>query len=366
MNLLLSLPGNGHSYMGTRKNLQTNRSRFPLVQEWMEDQFAKGASALSITFAVSQIPFANDLADCCELNLSQFPVAAHSRQWHQFWMSSPAFWVKCLQEFDPALADDVLEWKNIDRLEFAESLFEDLQTATVSLRRAYGRLLQMEIRREKRQCLASLDETITGPADADIERIDLQHNDAFLFLARIYFPALARYGLPPDTLYHQAIEGDTQSLTRVLELDPSAESLPGIRDALWDILKRKRPSPLSGERPQLVRTLGFKRRSCKTQIMAWIRDYSRLLATAVTPNIRRFVKSAFGVSIHPSRVFTVPDLQRLFDASSRDQTGYVDADLTGGPEAIKKMVDRAAKSFSLQHWDIFSAKTVPVKGECSA
>lgn len=117
---------------------------------------------------------------------------------------------------------------------------------------------------------------------------------------------------------------------------------------------------------QMVRTLGFSRKSCKSHAIAWCRDWSRLLAKLGTAPAQNFFRGAFGVDIKAGRVFTVPDLQRLFDAYSLDQTGYMDADLTGSAEALKKMVDRCADSFPLQYWDIFSAFHVPLKRSRSA
>ena len=332
----------------------------------MVNQLDHGASLISVGFAVSLLSFAEDLADCCDFDISGVPVPGQTADWQRFWKSSSQCWRKCLEEVDPMLAGDIQSFQAAGGLASPYSLVPVLTTATVLRRHALGRWLQRQNRLAQREFLHHLDNIITGPAEEAVHEIDLQHQHSLLFLARVYFPALARFGLPPDVLYRQAAQGDFQSLERLLALDPSAESLPEIREVLWNFFRTKRPSPLARARSQVVRTLGFKRRSCKTQMMAWIRDYSRLLAKAITPSVSRFLQGAFGICIRPSRAFTVPDLQRLFDAYARDQTGYIDPDLTGAPEAIKKMVDRCAKSFPIHHWDIFCERNVPMTDRSSA
>lgn len=351
--------------MGTRKKLQSRPHQFPQVRQWAEHQFSKGLSLIAVEFAVSQLHFAQVLADCCDVDVSQFPVAGQSEHWRGCWKSSSSFWCQCLEELDPAFALNVQKFSEVSLNEFTDGLSRELTTATVSRRRAMGRWFQIQNRLTQREFFSHLDDLITGPAEADVLKFDLQQNIGFLFLARIYIPALARFGLPPDVLYQQAITGDYQSLERMLALDPTTESMPEIQDVLWNLLRKKRPFPLGGNRPHIVRTLGFKRGSCKVQVIAWIRDYSQLLVKAVTPELKGFSKRAFGIRFKAGRAFSVPDLQLLFDAYARDQTGFIDPDLSTG-DTLRKMVDRCSKAFPLSHWDIFSQKDVPVKGDCSA
>ncbi len=237
--------------MGTRKKLQSRSHQFPEVRDWADQQLSKGANLIVVEFAVSQLSFADDLADCCEFDVSQFPVAGRSDHWHEFWKSSSTFWFKCLEELDPALAPDIRKFSEVNSQELTESLSQELTTATPSRHRAMGRWFQMQNRLAQRELFACLDVIITGPAEEDVHKINLQHNIAFLFLARIYFPALARFGLPPDVLYRQAAEGDYQTLEQILALDPTTESLPEIRDVLWNLLRKKRPSPLAVDRSQI-------------------------------------------------------------------------------------------------------------------
>ena len=116
--------------------------------------------------------------------------------------------------------------------EMTHRLVSKLGPLSISRRRAIGRWMQIQPRLHRREFLNHLDEITYGMTDKDLDGWSLDRNDSLLFLVRIYFPALARFGLPPEAIYQQAIAGDYQALERILALDPTTESLPKVREVL--------------------------------------------------------------------------------------------------------------------------------------
>ena len=128
----------------------------------------------------------------------------------------------------------------------------------------------------------------------------------FKFLLRVALPAFLVFGVAHDEIYRGARDlHDVQALERLFQLDHGARQLPEIAEYLNDITLARNAEHVKmvNDGANTPMRIPFQeiRVGCKAALIGWVIDLSKALKGM--PQL--------------GRVFRTPDLEQLFDASTK-------------------------------------------------